>query len=464
MSDYKKYLGKKRQNIFSIEKNYQERTPKNLPKKRINLSPFNHLFATNLKTCSSASKFNLNLDENHEKLNTENQRHSLIGISKLVFEYIKQKEETTGNDVTEHIKNVLQPKKNDQSNQKNIQRRVYDAINVMCAVGLIKKNKQEIRFLQKLNNENNNIINIKNNNNNNIKEKNKIKIEMNSESLDSEDKIKEKDNELNEKRQILIKSYLTLKFYEKYNTLNEKYPQRKYQKKLEFPFDLIKYDNSNPIRITSKEDLTRYLILSNSGFTHLTPYDTIKRLMSSDILLKLNEINNNENNINNQNKSNSKKSTNDESYLDDNINNSFNINEEEEEKKSDDDPKKIKILNDSFNNYSCIIQKEPENTNKSNKEIDDNAIFNYLKNIKIFRDELTFNESNQFGQNNNDNNEVYKEEEIENNYEKDNENSFSEHRFRKNSNISYVSNIYEDNNMKHNKVDYMSEMGLFNIN
>ena len=62
----------------------------------------------------------------------------------------------------------------------------------------------------------------------------------------------------------------------------------------------------------------------------------------------------------NHNKSNRKKSTNDESILDEvnlnnNINSSFNLNEDKEEKKIEEDPKKIKILNDSFNNYSCII-------------------------------------------------------------------------------------------------------------
>ena len=84
-------------------------------------------------------------------------------------------------------------------------------------------------------------------------------------------------DELEEKRKKLIKNYLTLKFYEKYSQLNETYPQRKFQKKLEFPFDLIKYDNSSPIKIISKEDNSRYLILSNSKFVHLTPYDIIKK-------------------------------------------------------------------------------------------------------------------------------------------------------------------------------------------
>ena len=465
MSDHKKHLGKKRQKIFSIEKVYLKGTPNNLSKQKINLSPISHLFSTKEKLTSPSFKFNSNLDESQEKLTPENQRHSLISISKLVYDYLKRIENTTGNNVTEYIKNALQPKKNDQSNQKNIQRRVYDAINVMCAVGLIRKNKQEIKFLKKFNNsKKNNIINIDNNISNIINEKSKLNIEIKDESLDIEEQIKDKNKELEEKRKSLIKSFLTLKFYEKYKKLNETFPQRKYQKKLEFPFDLIKYDNSSPIKITSKEDLTRYLIVSNSSLVHYSPYDIIKRLTSQDILNKLKENNFNDNNSN-QNKSNRKKSTNDESLLDElnlnnNINSSFNINEDKEEKKIEEDPKKIKILNDSFNNYSCILPDETKiNNNVNSKEKIENIVFNYLKNLKIFKDELTLNDTNEIQLNNIVNNENYKEE-IENN-EKDN-NIFAEHRFRKNSNLSYVSNLYEENVMKQNKGDCMSEIGLYN--
>ena len=207
MNDHKKYMGKKRQKIFSIEKIYPKRTPKNLPKQKIKLSQISHLFATKTKESQTSFKLNSNFEESHEKLTSENQRHSLISISKLVFEYLKQTENTTGNEVTEHIKNVLQPKKNDQSNQKNIQRRVYDAINVICAAGLIKKNKQEIQFLKKGKNDVHNIININNNINNinNINEKNNIKIEIKEESADPEEKIKKKMTELIERTfQVII--------------------------------------------------------------------------------------------------------------------------------------------------------------------------------------------------------------------------------------------------------------------
>ena len=458
MSDHKKQLGRKRQKIFSIEKVYIKGTPKNLSKQKNILSPISHSFSSKEKLSPITFKFNSNLDESQDKLSTENQRQSLISISKLVFEYLNQKVSTTGNEVTEHIKKLLKPKKNDQSNQKNIQRRVYDAINVMGAIGLIKKNKQEIQFLKKINKENNNILNL-NENIINPNENNNLNIEIKKESLDINEKLKRKNNELNEKRKKLIELFLTLKFYQKYTSLNDTFPQRKHQKKIEFPCDFIRYDKSYPIKIIPKEDLTRILILSNVKLNHLQPYDTIKGLLSYDLLSKLNESNINENNSN-PNKSNSKKSTNDESLLDDMINLNYinNINEDKEKKATEEDPKKIKIFNDPFNDFSCIISNE----SKPHIENDENLVFNYLKALKSFRDELTINESTQSELNENDNNENYKEE-IKNNFEKDNDNTFTEPRFRKNSNISYVSNLYDDNNIKQNKGDCMSEIGLYNI-
>ena len=153
MSEKKKYIGKKRHKIFSIERSEEQTTPKKVSNIKINLSQINDFDPSNEITYQNPQKICLNLDESNDRISSETQKHSLICISKLVFEYLKNIIYTTGNEVTEYIKNILQSKKNAQINQKNIQRRVYDAINVMCAVGLIKKNKQKIQFLQKNNKE-----------------------------------------------------------------------------------------------------------------------------------------------------------------------------------------------------------------------------------------------------------------------------------------------------------------------
>ena len=449
MSEQKKYIGKKRHKIFSIEKSEEQTTPKkqSIPKKasniKINLSHINNLIPSKEIAYQNPQKICLNLDESNDRISTDIQKHSLICISKLVFEYLKNIIYTTGNEVTEHIKNILQSKKNDQLNQKNIQRRVYDAINVMCAVGLIKKNKQKIQFLQKNGKENED----NKNKELNIDEKENISIDG---------KIKEKLNELEEKRKQLAKGYIKYKFYEKYSFLNNKISQKKGQNKLEFPFDIIKYNNSSPIKIVSKEDSSRYLILSNSLLVHLTPYDIIKKLIAPDILLKLNETNIVDC------RSSSKKSTNDNSLIDElnnNINNSEILNLENKEKKIEKYPqsKKLKLKSNSY------INNKQQTPKKLNEEKEEELIFDYLKNKKCFLDELLNTNEPQEEIINYEINDVDKSrEEHENIIEKENENPFNENRFRKNSNLSYdESNFYDENIIKKNKCDLISEIEMF---
>ena len=269
--------------------------------------------------------------------------------------------------------------------------------------------------------------------------------------------------ELEQKRKELIKAYLTLKFYEKYSKLNETYPQRKFQKKIEFPFDLIKYDNSSPIKIIAKEDNSRYLILSNSKLVHLAPYDIIKKLISSDILLKLNE---NSNNIN-VNKSHSKKSTNDNSIIDEynsNIhNNSSLINIEQEEKKIDDTPKKNNTFPETYSKINYIIPAE-QDIKKAKEEKEDNIVFDYLKNLKCFVDELENNNAPQNEEKNIENNDINKiQEEPVNMFENEiyNDIALLENQYRKNSNLSYEPNIYDENEIKKNKGDFLSDIDMF---
>ena len=210
-------------------------TPKNVPKEKDNSSSIESIIPSEEVQTSNPYKLILNLNEINEKNSLETQKHSLINISRLVFEFLKTVGHTTGNEVTNHIKNVIYSKNNNQPNQKNIQRRVYDAINVMCAAGLIKKNRQEIQFIKNKAEESNL---------NDIDEGNEQKKKKEKEKKDEiDEKIKQKSSELEEKNKKLIENYLTLKFYEKYIKLNETCPQRKFQQKLEFPFDIIKYDS-----------------------------------------------------------------------------------------------------------------------------------------------------------------------------------------------------------------------------
>jgi hypothetical protein len=439
MSEQKKYTGKKRQKIFTIEKYHIKQIPKKLTKKKINIYSIDNIFPSEEIPIQNNNKIYLNLDEGSVNIYQETAKHSLIGISKLVFEYLKNVTYTTGNEVTEHIKNKLQLKKKCQINQKNIQRRVYDAINVMCAVGLIHKNKQKIQFLNK-----------------NLKEK-----EINNSSDDSnssnsnEQKIKLKLIELEEKRKKLVKNYLTMKFYEKYYLMNEKNPQRKSENKIEFPFDIIKYDNSSPIKITSSEDLSRYLLLSNSEFIHMTPYDIIKKLISQEILLKINKKTNDII----DSKTNSKNN----SLIDEFNCNRFNEEKEEkEEKKYEEFPKKNKSHQKSHSHFKYINNID-ENIITKEKEVD--FVFEYLKDKKCFIEELVNNNDIQVKEIKGEINDMdNKLEEQENDSEKEKENEFiilTENQFRKNNNMSYGANYYDESPIKKYNDDLMYEIETF---
>ena len=449
MSEQRKYIGKKRRKIFSIEKYYSQMTPKNVLKEKVNSSSIESIIPSEEVQTSNPYKLILNLNEINEKNSLEIQKHSLINISRLVFEFLKTVGHTTGNEVTNHIKNVIYSKNNNQPNQKNIQRRVYDAINVMCAAGLIKKNRQEIQFIKNKAEESNL---------NDIDEGNEQKKKKEKEKKDEiDEKIKQKSSELEEKNKKLIENYLTLKFYEKYIKLNETCPQRKFQQKLEFPFDIIKYDSSYPIKITQKEDSSRYLLLSNSEFEHLTPYDIIKKLISPDIFLKLNE------NIHNmsENKSNGKKSTNDNSLIDEaNINMESLFNSDQEENKVEESPKKKKVFPGNFTKIKYVIPKESANK-KRKEEKEDDLVFDYLKNSKSFINDIINSIPPQAEANDNENDErKINEEEAQNFFEKENA-IFTEKRPRKNSDISDWSNLYGENENKSKKEDLISEIEIF---
>ena len=86
-----------------------------------------------------------------------------------------------------------------------------------------------------------------------------------------------------------------------------------------------------------------------------------------------------------------------------------------------------------------------------------------MKDKKCFLDELVKNNDPQEEMINAQNNDINKsKEEPENNFEKENENMMLiEKRSRKNSNISYGSNFYDDNLSKRNKGDLMSEIEMY---
>lgn len=408
----KNYLGKKREIIFSIVKT--NKASKDLFK-----------LNNKLKSNKNSKQNNSNLAEG----DSSDQPYSLSKICKFVYEFIKKAGVTTGSQVTQHILNVLKSQKKDDQ-FKNIQRRVYDSINVMSAAGVIKKDNKEIRYIR------------------NEKEKNNLNLELKEEV--SDEYIKQKMEENEEKKKYLIKRYFKLKFRLKYQKLNEACSQRKSQKKLLFPFDLFLYNSSSPLKIVQNEDLTGAILLSSHEIIHYSPSDIIKRLVSYDILSKLNDINSSPNDNLKQNLPTTKKNTNGESLLE-NLNNNVKINKrindidkEQKERKNNKDLNKISA-NVYFNNFNTLTQ----NKNKiNNKDKYDFLVLNYLKNNKSFKDELMFKEED-------------KKEKIDKNKIKENSNDSNRNKFIINNNINCVSNNENGNGIiKNNKDNYISEIRL----
>ena len=248
------FLNKKR-TIFKISK---------IPKLKLNKISFeNEIEITNL---------NNNLEEESE-INDQKEitRNSLISISKEVYKFIKQKHYTKGSDVTNHILEVLSSKKA-KLNYKNIQRRVYDAINVMCAIGLINKEKGNITFISNddkiLNKENSNIINF--NKENNLENNQDIKINL------IKNNIKEKQNEL-------ISNFCREYFYKKLFDMNQnQYKRSTTIDKLDFPFYIITLENGCNYKIKQNEDNSRVVIFSDKPYSIINPDNIIKKLIKKD--------------------------------------------------------------------------------------------------------------------------------------------------------------------------------------
>jgi len=102
------------------------------------------------KTISEKSNENEKSTNNYDEEKISS--NSLISISKHLFRFMKSKKSVSGKIVfTQLLKAtqfILKHISQEDSNIsfKNIQRRVYDAINVMTAIGLITKDKVSLNY------------------------------------------------------------------------------------------------------------------------------------------------------------------------------------------------------------------------------------------------------------------------------------------------------------------------------
>ena len=257
----KKFIGQKRNRIFAIEKYEKE-------------------------------------NENEEKTEkVKRPKYSLIEISKLVLDYIKKEKNKTGNEITEHILKAFKPEKNEKI-QKNIQRRVYDAINIMNAAGLIQKNKQQIKYIP---------LKEKNKNENNFKNAIKLNFnEINEEEVMKEKKALEEEylqklNQLNMLRQVLLEKYIKLQNYQNNININNKkekniknnYPKKNCVKGNK----IIKYEKENEDNKTNNTKKT-FKLRTEKIVPEFNKINALKKKTEKLNIFKIKNINSKEENDN----------------------------------------------------------------------------------------------------------------------------------------------------------------------
>lgn len=265
------FLLKKRKPIFQIFK---------IPKSKNKLKKPSFTLSNDLSLALGEDSINEDINKNNENENNSTfndedseyvSRNSLISISKEVFRYIRQKIQTKGSDVTNHILGLLTTKGN-KLNYKNIQRRVYDAINVMSAIGIISKDKGVITYLQnKPVSFNSSPIDM---------EEKKQSIFTN---LEIDEEIEKLNNSIKSKQNILIQQCTQTVFYSKFLQMNQTDIKRNSTvDKLDFPFYILALNNDSKYSIKQVDFNNRVVILSNQPFRIIDPENLIKFFVKND--------------------------------------------------------------------------------------------------------------------------------------------------------------------------------------
>jgi len=84
-------------------------------------------------------------DEEEEGSPVKKKDKKLVFLSRSVLKSVRQRQQTTGTEIAHEIL-VLYKRFSDKVDFKNVQRRVYDALNVLSAMNIINKNKNTIQY------------------------------------------------------------------------------------------------------------------------------------------------------------------------------------------------------------------------------------------------------------------------------------------------------------------------------
>lgn len=227
-----------------------------------------------------------NIDENNDNNITNlRRRHALTKISNLVKNFIKEKGQATVNEVIKYVVDCLKGKQNkEQIKQikehrilKNIQRRVYDSINVMAAMNLLRKEKSILTTTEILTQ--NEGIQIKENT-----------YDSNQNNLNEE--IDKLSKEIDFKKQKLIDLYVQLCFVKKYSHLNKiDFNRVLSNEKINFPFYLIQNDPNKIYIHQEKNQHNRCTFLSETPILVQNPQEIMCKLVANELSEKIKGLN-----------------------------------------------------------------------------------------------------------------------------------------------------------------------------
>ena len=226
-------------------------------------------------------------EENNENdVYSQRSRYSLTKISDLVYRFIKERDKTTIYAATQYVVNYLNKKYKDEGAiVKNIQRRVYDAINVMVAINLLTKKKNTIELTENYpKNEERDAERLIESLRENLDE-NLVNLHSNQ-----EEEMSKLSNEIDVKQQKLSDLYIQLYFNKKYSQLNNEDKTRRVSEKeqLKFPCYLIQNDPSQ-IHVYSGDN--RHIFLSEAPILMQSPKEIMTKLVANDLNRKIIEFN-----------------------------------------------------------------------------------------------------------------------------------------------------------------------------
>lgn len=92
---------------------------------------------------SYESPINYSISSQERKRPSDSKK--LVFLSKKVLEEVMLQKDTTGAKVAQRILEIYKENKI-ESDFKNVQRRVYDALNVLSALGIIQKDRNRIQY------------------------------------------------------------------------------------------------------------------------------------------------------------------------------------------------------------------------------------------------------------------------------------------------------------------------------